>query len=371
MELLRKDKEPDSESQATLLKGIATGLKGWRKAPAPSNWTAVSALLAKSKNSEVQTLTRELSLVFGDGRALDELRTIAANDGATPDERRAAVRALVVARDAQLVPTLQKLVGHRELAIDAIRGLAAFDHPDTSALLVGRFNGLLAPARREAVDTLISRKKSAVALLAAVESSKIHRDEVSAFQLRQMLSYGDTAISQQVGKLWPELAQVSQEKAAIIAAMRTKLTPETLAKGDASAGRLLFSKSCMNCHTLFGEGKKLAPDLTGAQRSNLNYLLENIVDPSLTVSENFRMSIVLLNDGRVLNGVIVERGEKTLTLQTATERIALQKEDIEEQRDSKLSMMPDNLLSPLKDDQIRDLILYLMSPSQVPLAGEK
>ena len=88
---------------------------------------------------------------------------------------------------------------------------------------------------------------------------------------------------------------------------------------------------------------------------------------SATVSENYRMAIFSLEDGRVLNGVIVERSEKTLTVQTATDRVTIQKDEIEEQRDSKLSMMPENLLGLLSDDQIRDLIAYLQSPSQVPL----
>lgn len=350
-----------------LLKGTSTGLKGWRKAPTPTNWELVSGLLARNGNTEIQTLTRELSVVFGNGRAMDELRKIAENNNAPTDERRAALKALVVARADKLVPLLQNLVGNRELVVDAVRGLAAFDNAETSGLLVARYKGLQPQAKLEVISTLVSRPSFARVLLSAVKDGKIPRGDVSAFQLRQMQNLGDANISADVAKLWPELEQQSKEKTALIAALRTKLTPETLAKGNASQGRLLFSKSCANCHTLFGEGKKLAPDLTGAQRVNLNYLLENIIDPSATVSENFRMTVFALEDGRILNGVIVERSEKTLTVQTAIERLTIQKDEIEEQVDSKLSMMPENLLGLLNDEQIRDLIAYLQSPSQVPV----
>lgn len=353
--------------QLELLKGLSTGLKGWRKAPAPSNWKAVSEQLAKSKNADVQTLTRELSVVFGDGRALDELRKIAENNNALTDERRAAVRALVVARAPNLVPLLQNLTGNRELVVDAVRGLAAFDNSETAGLLVARYKGLSFPGKQEAISTLVSRPNFARVLLTAVKEEKIPRGDVSAFQLRQLQNLGDESLKADVAKQWPELEQQSKEKTAFIAALRGKLAPETLSKGNPSQGRLLFSKSCANCHTLFGEGKKIAPDLTGGQRGNLNYLLENIIDPSATVSENFRMTVFVLEDGRVLNGVIVERSEKTLTVQTATDRVTLQKDEIEEQRDSKLSMMPEQLLAPLTDEQIRDLFSYLQSPSQVPL----
>lgn len=364
---LLTSKDANDTSKIEILKGISVGLKGWRKAPAPANWKPTSDQLAKLGNAEIEQLTRELSLVFGDGRAMDELRKIAENNNATTDERRAALKALVVARADKLVPLLQNLVGNRELVVDAVRGLAAFDNPETSGLLVARYKGLQTQAKLEIISTLVSRPTFARVLLSAVKDEKIPRGEVSAFQLRQMQNLGDPAISDEVKKLWPELEQQSKEKAELIAALRTKLTPETLAKGDASQGRLLFSKSCANCHTLFGEGKKIAPDLTGAQRVNLNYLLENIIDPSATVSENFRMTVFVLEDGRVLNGVTVERSDKTFTVQTATDRITIQKDEIEQQRDSKLSMMPENLLGLLKEEQIRDLIAYLQSPSQVPL----
>ena len=140
---------------------------------------------------------------------------------------------------------------------------------------------------------------------------------------------------------------------------------------DRSRGRLVFSKSCANCHKLFGEGKTIGPDLTGAQRTNLNYLLENIVDPSATVSKNFQLSIVILEDGRNFSGVIVERKDKTVTIQTADRRVTIARDEIDETLESKLSLMPENQLKVMKPQDVRNLISYLMSPSQVPLpAGD-
>ena len=107
--------------------------------------------------------------------------------------------------------------------------------------------------------------------------------------------------------------------------------------------------------------------MTGAQRNNLNYLLENIVDPSATVSKNFKLSVVLLEDGRVLNGVIVGRTEKTLAFQTATDQVVVQRDEIEAMKESPVSMMPEKLINVLSDQQIQNLIAYLMSSSQVPL----
>jgi putative membrane-bound dehydrogenase-like protein len=357
----------DSAFSLDVLRGINAALRGWRKAPEPKGWDDFANARAKSNNEEIRRLNRELSVVFGSGRAMDELQKIARDEASPLEERRSAIRALVLARDETIVSHLQNLLTNRDLGKDAINGLAAFGNDETPKLLVAKFGGFRDAAKREAINTLVSRVAFATVLLDAVAEQKIARDAVSAFQLRQMQSYDDDDISGRVAKLWPELAEQSQEKAKRITELRSLLSAETIAAADTSNGRLLFSRSCGNCHTLFGEGKKIAPDLTGAQRSNLNYLLENIADPSATVSKNFQMRIILLDDGRVLNGVALAQNEKTMTIQTATEQVVIQHDDVDIMRDSKLSMMPENLLNVLKDNQIRDLIGYLMSATQVPL----
>jgi putative membrane-bound dehydrogenase-like protein len=350
-----------------ILTGMSTALRGWQKAPAPEGWSQLSDTLAKVGDAETQRMTRELSLVFGDGRAMEELQKIAFRGAQPLPERRSAIRALVMAKATSIVPDLQKLLRDRDLAVSAINGLAAFSHPETPKLLVIRYSGFRNPAKREAINTLVSRAAYAKVLLESIASKKLSRDEISAFQIRQIQSFENDSLSKQVATIWPELKEQSAAKAKRIASLRTSLTKESLEKADRSAGRLLFSKSCANCHTLFGEGKKVAPDLTGAQRSNLNYLLENIIDPSATVSKNFKMSIIIQNDGRIFNGVIVERTPKTYTIQTADAKIVFPKSSVDEITESNLSMMPENLLNVLDDTQIRNLIGYLMSPAQVPL----
>jgi putative membrane-bound dehydrogenase-like protein len=352
---------------ADVLRGMAEALRGWRKATPVQGWDTFSAVNASARNVEVQRLNRELSVVFGDGRALGELRTIAVDGGSDLSERRSAIRALVLARDSDVVKILQNLLGDRDMSRDAINGLAAFGNHETPKLLVSKFGGFNLTAKQQAITTLVSRPQFAGVLLDAVSDGKIDRTLVSAFQLRQMQYSGDTGLSKRVADMWPELAAQSREKATRIAELRAVLTPDALGKADRSAGRFLFNQSCSNCHTLFGEGKKIAPDLTGAQRNNLNYLLENTVDPSATVSKNFKLSVVLLQDGRVLNGIVIQNTEKTLTLQTATDQVVVQRDEIDEMNESPVSMMPDKLLNVFSDRQIQNLIGYLMSPAQVPL----
>ncbi len=69
----------------------------------------------------------------------------------------------------------------------------------------------------------------------------------------------------------------------------------------------------------------------------------------------------------MINGIVLGRTEKTLTIQTAMDQIVVQREEIDELTESPVSMMPDKLLNVLSDQQIEDLIAYLMSSAQVPL----
>ncbi|MCA9427889.1 MAG: hypothetical protein KC994_22610, partial [Candidatus Omnitrophica bacterium] len=77
------------------------------------------------------------------------------------------------------------------------------------------------------------------------------------------------------------------------------------------------------CHVLFGEGKSIGPDLTGGQRQNIDYLLENILDPSAMVAEGFQMSTLFMKDERVLTGVILEETDSTVNLQTQDETLTI------------------------------------------------
>ena len=149
------------------------------------------------------------------------------------------------------------------------------------------------------------------------------------------------------------------------------LTAQSLAAADRPNGRRRFVQTCAACHTLFGQGAKIGPDLTGAQRANLDYLLENIVDPSALVAPAYRMSTVALADGRVLNGILSDQAGPTVTVQTPTERLIVNRSDIEEVRRSELSLMPEGQLDVLPEKEVRDLIAYLMSPQQVPLPVDK
>lgn len=364
----------DNAWRLDVLQGMAEAMRGWHKAAKPAAWDKATGALESANNADVQSRVRELSVVFGDGRAVDELAKIVANGQADVDNRRQALRALAETRAESLKPLLPRLMGDRGLVGDAIRAMASVDLPDAPRLIVRAWPGLDPDSRAAAIATLASRPAFAKALLDEVASGRIPRRDVSAFHARQIQSFGDESLKKQLAEVWGETRATDEEKQKLIAGLKQTLSAQVLAKADLSAGRVAFEKNCANCHVLYGQGKTIGPDLTGGNRRNLDYLLENLLDPSAQVAADFRMAVVELKSGRVVTGVVVEQSERTITLQTQTERVAIERSDIEDQKATTESLMPEGLLKTLSPDQVRDLIGYLMASGQVPLpkgAGER
>ena len=362
------DRHDGEQFRLDILEGMSQALRGWRKAPTPKNWAEVSAVLAKSDSAKVKEAAQKLGVVFGEGRAIEEVKQLVTNEGADAASRTSALQTLIQDRGNDLLPLLKKLAGDRLLAPTAIRGLASYTDAEVPALVLNTYDRLTPDGRSAAISTLSSRPEYAAELLKAIEAGKLKRQEITAFHARQIRSFENEKLSEQLAKVWGEVRVSGAEKKQLMAQLKEANNKETLAKANPSAGRALFTKTCANCHVLYGQGKTGAgPDLTGSNRRNLDYLLENIVDPSASVAADFRATLYRLADGRSLTGVIVEQTEKTLTLQTATERPTIAKEDIEESKTTGQSLMPDGLLQPLSPEQIRDLLAYLMTTEQVAL----
>ena len=353
--------------QTDIINGMTEAVTGWRKASKPSDWDSLAAKLAKAPDAALRDRVRDLSALFGDGRALDEVKKVALDQQAEMSARKVALQTLIDSRAPDLRSLCEQLLNEQFLNPVAARGLATFNDPAIGAKLVNAYRRFHATERAELISALVSRSSFAAALLEAVAAKKIPAREILAFHARQIRSLNDTALDKKLVETWGELRDSPAEKRQLIGQWKTRLTPVALAKADPSHGRLVFNTACAACHTLHGEGGKVGPDLTGGGRDNIDYLLENIVDPSAVVSADFRMSVVDLKDGRVLNGLIASKTDRTLTLKTMTEVVTIDRSDVTEIRESTLSLMPEGLLESLPQQQARDLIAYLMHKNQVPL----
>ena len=365
------DKETDPAVVGDLLAGMLEAFRGQKRVEMPREWPTVFARLIKSPETNVREPAVRLALLFGDPGAVTTLRGIMADSNAKADERTLALRSLAEARIPGLAPKLQALLDDRELRGPVIRALAAYADDATPRLILDRYAALTDPERDDAVATLASRPAFALALLDGVEKGTIPRRDLSTPIARQLQALGDGKVAAKLEQVWGSVRPTSGQTAALAAKYKGMLTPDTLKSADSARGRLLFSKTCSQCHKLYDAGGDVGPELTGSDRANLEYVLGNVLDPSAAVAKDYTLTTVATADGRTISGILREQTDKTITLQTVNERIVLPREDVEAIKPSNLSMMPEGLFDRLTPEEVRDLVAYLASKSQVPLPTGK
>ncbi len=216
------------------------------------------------------------------------------------------------------------------------------------------------PLQQKAADVLLSRKPWARRFLEAVDRGAIDAKSISVDQLRAVSLHGDAALDALVKKHWGSIQGGTPEER--LAEMRRINNDLRAGRGAPPAGKALFAKHCATCHRLFGEGNQVGPDLTHANRKNVDELLATIVNPSAVIRKEFLSFLLHTADGRVLTGLLVDQTPSTVTLLTAkNEHIAIARDQIETLVESPTSLMPENLLGPLKPQELRDLFAYLQS----------
>jgi putative membrane-bound dehydrogenase-like protein len=361
-------KNHESVIRQDILDGILDALEGRKDVKGPASWSEVAAKLNESGDPAVKLRADLVSLRFGMPGAADGLKAIA-EDRSTPIEiRRVALQALVEARVPNLSALLRGRLDDPTLRADAIRSLAAVVDPETPKAILKHYASLSPVERDDAINTLASRPEYASVLLDAIAAKQVSPRDVSTTVARQIQALGRPEISAKLESVWGTLRPTSTEKVALMARYK-----ELAAGGSPNAerGRDVFEKTCLQCHKLYDQGGDVGPELTGSDRGNLDYILENVLDPSATVGRDYRLTIVGTTDGRVISGLLREQNDQTLTLQTVNERIVLPREDVEEFKESPSSMMPEGLLEKLSDDEVRDLMAYLASKAQIPPASPR
>jgi putative membrane-bound dehydrogenase-like protein len=357
----------DSAQRSTLLTGIALGLRGKRQLAMPEAWPQVFLSLGADADPRVRTQAVGLGLTFGDPAARATFRRVLDDAAADDAARHEALSSLLKVKDPSLPATLHGMVRDPRLGGLAVRGLSAYEDPATPDVLIQAYTSLGASERRDVLNTLASRKGWAHTLLAAVKAARLPRVDLTADLVRQLRNLNDPDLNAEIRRVWGTIRETSADRARQIAQYRAMLTAKPSTPPDPALGRVTFAKVCQQCHTLFGVGRQVGPDLTGSNRADVDYVLSNVLDSSALIGNDYLAHVIATTDGRVITGIIRGDDKDTVTLVTANETVVLPKTDIEVRRASEQSMMPDDLWKALSDHEIRSLVAYLASPVQVPL----
>jgi putative heme-binding domain-containing protein len=357
-----------ADAQADVIDGLSQGLQGQQGVTAPAAWAALSKKAAASANADLAAGARALDALFGGAGALDAARRIALDGTAAVPARTAALQSLLDARAPDLRQIALQVLDVRTVNAVAAAALATFNDPAIASALVDAYPAFAEADRPKLMAALSSRVIFAGPLLDAVAAGRIPRTVVAAVDAQQIRNLNDAALTHRLGEVWGEIRDTPEAKKQLLAKYKAELSSAALAAGDQSQGRAVFASVCAACHTLYGEGGTLAPDLTGGdRRHDLDSLLAKVVDPSAELPIASRYTIVHLKDGRTVGGIVDNRTATTITLRTVTAPVNVAVADVQSEELSTSSLMPEGLFEAFTPEQRRNLVAYLMGTSQVPL----
>jgi putative membrane-bound dehydrogenase-like protein len=350
---------PGRDEADLLVRGMEQALQGRRLAHVPA---ALAEQLDRLRAQEPNNLTlTRLDVRMGRADAYGRVLRLVADPKVGEGERAGLADLLGQIGRADCVPVLLRVFG--EARGDGLRGavlaaLQPFRDDRVTDTVLALYPKLSSGLRGRAETLLCSRPASARLFLQAVDAGRVPPKDVPLAQLQQMSRFHDETITRLLAKHWGKIGPATAgEKISRIRSVNLMLTR---GHGNPANGRLLFQKNCATCHTLFGEGNKVGPDLTGADRKNREWLITQVVDPSSVIRQEYVAYNVTTTDGRVLTGLLAESTPQSVTLLDAkNQRTVLARDRIDEMTASPVSLMPEKILDPLDDQQICDLFSYL------------
>ena len=342
------------------LAGLVLALEARASIPMPAAWRTLAPRLYAHSDIRIQHQAERIAAVLGDDSMFPRLRQTLADTKAAAADRRHAFTVLGRGADAGSLAVFLGLLEDPAFRSEVIPLLARLDSSEIPSALLTRFESFSPQDRAAALGTLTRRSSFALALLKAVASGQLKREQLSAFHVRALTELKNAEIDRQVATTWGRFQQSPAEKQAQIQRMEKVFQEAPLWAFSAREGRAHFQRLCASCHRLGEEGVRLGPELTGAGKHGIRYFLENILDPNAVIGTDFQLTTVETKSGDVLSGLLVGETSSALSLRTTVETVLVAKSDVIKRETTEKSLMPEGLLESINERQQIELLKYLM-----------
>jgi putative membrane-bound dehydrogenase-like protein len=308
-----------------------------------------------------QSLT--LGLRQGKAEARAAALRILADEHADRSQKLQILQVVGEVRPPGFVPVILQLAcqsSDNALRAAALAASSAYEDPAIPVEVLKAYSGMSDDVVAAAQSLLAARRAWAAQFLDAISARSIDPHTVPPEVVEKLLLLGDSQIAAQATRVFgPRKPAGSAEFRAKIEHLAASIRAGS---GVPKPGKQLFDQHCSRCHTLFGRGGKVGPDLTTYRRDDLETMLQSIVNPSAEIREGYPTRVVATTDGRVLSGVLVEENPNVVLLRGSDgAEIALARDEIDAMRTTTGSLMPEGLLKDLTDQELRDLFAYLRS----------
>ena len=360
---------PDDNARQLLWPHI---LLGWKQQPHDSQsdaWLKLaqqhefSQLLLTAWHAAPETLAlSEVGAALGHDVVVAAVTQEAFSAEADTTHRIAMLGMLSSTADAALIPPSLKLLASDQpesVRSAALQVLAQFNNAKITEPLISLQQSLNSkPLASQILDVLLARAASAKVWIERVDRGDIPAAAATIEQIRRVALFGDPELDTLVARHWGKLQGGTREEK--LAEVRRLNNDLRAAPGHQAVGQQLFKKHCAACHQLFGEGAKVGPDLTTANRQDRDFLLVSLVDPNSVIRKEFVSLIIQTTSGRVLTGLPIERTDAAVTIADAKgDKQTISTSEIDELFDSPVSLMPENLYLQFKAQELRDLFAYI------------
>ncbi|MDP1563367.1 MAG: YdjY domain-containing protein, partial [Pirellulaceae bacterium] len=334
-----------------------------------------AALQADSVNLNALSGSPEfdrLMVSAGTGVDIQQLAATFRDKGIALDQRRATFSTLAfVARDPQKAEALQVCLeladetiqnGQEiELANHVIDQLIRLSDPAVAKLLVSAAIKVPPTTRARIIDALTSRSESAKALFQALGGGPLGltRDMINETQVQRLLLMGDAELATLIADKWGTM--LTGKRGLMIDEMTRVRRIVHEMPGDFNRGWVVYDRVCGQCHQFAGRGEKVGPAIDSNGRASLSQLLSNMVDPNLVIGTDYQARLVATTDGRVLSGLVIEDSAERLVLNLQGGKTAsIPRDEIEQEKISPNSLMPEGQTRQLTDQEIADLMSVLV-----------
>jgi putative heme-binding domain-containing protein len=358
----------DAAERESLLKSVVEAARAGNKVAKPADWDALRVKL----DGAPAGLLPELEAFMGLEPAIASYRERLTST-APVDARLAALKLLVQLRDGETASLLHHLLGqpgHPALRRAALQALATLPHPQTPGVLAGLLPTLAPVEKNDAIATLATTPEGSKTLLLAVKEARVAKTLLSPFLARQMEAQKNAEVSALLKEVWGDLNAPKPDLEPRKQKFRALLTAEALAKADPAQGKALYAAVCGTCHTLFGQGAKVGPDLTGSNRTNLEYLLDNVLDPNAVIGKDYQLNVFELADGRLASGIIKDETSAAwkVAMPGGLEQL-ITKAEVKKRTVSPVSTMPEGLFDALPPEQLVHLVAWLQGAGEAGAAS--
>ncbi|HRH94466.1 MAG TPA: c-type cytochrome [Prosthecobacter sp.] len=352
----------DEALRGKFIAGIASAFEGAEMPKLPDSLTkALNDYMAKQSGGDLT-----LALRSGNADALKKALALLSDKNASNTARIAIAKTLAeLGKQEAVMPMvgILKATNPPSLKRGILQAAAKFDDKRIPEALLLGWEGQIAgdkALREDALRVMAGRKEWAQILVSFVNDWKVPVKHFSIDIVRQLSLHKDADIDAAIDKHWRGLLATGPTEAKKKEAERIKAVLKT-GLGDADKGKLQFTARCAICHKLFGEGGTLSPDLTGYDRANVDFWLDNLFNPSMEIREGFGAYIVKTKSGQILTGLIDAQDANGIVIKDmASNKTAVKQADIEKMEASPISLMPEGLTTGMTDADLKDFFAYLM-----------